>query len=362
MRFRSKIFAVLTVVGLLPLLVLGFLSFTVNRDELERTATQSQESLAQEAARGAEHWVARGVEGLRLSISILPFEQLQAGEVAAALHIPYGQLQFIDALALLDERGNLAAPLVAEARPGSSHPAFTAADLPHFLAAVPLELALQAGTALGAPYLSASGEPHVAVAVRISSRPQRAVAAQFSLDELRAAMQEIARPPAVAFLTTTEGGLLASASPRPSPEPFAALISAASGVHAASPRALPGPGGEAWIASAAPVGGLGWAAGPALRVRRYTVFWAAVALLLTAALGLMVSRSLTVPIDRLKKSAQDLQQGRYHEPIGAFGQDELGELAQAFGHMAREIQRRDEEIRAWNAELQRRVDQRGEER
>ncbi len=371
MRFRSKIFAVLTVVGLLPLALLGFLSFTVNRDELERTATQSQESVAQEAARGAEHWVARGVEGLRLSISILPFEQLKPGEVAAALHIPYGQLQFVDALALLDERGNLAAPLVAEARPGSSHPTFTAADLPHFLAGVPLELALQAGTALGAPYLSASGEPHVAVAVRISSQPQRVVAAQFSLDELHAMMQEVARPPAVAFLTTTEGGLLASASPRHAPEPFASLVSAAAGAHGPFSRALPGPGGEEWIASAAPVGGLGWAAvlaqpasaalGPALRVRRYTIFWAVVALLLTGALGLLVSRSLTVPIERLKKSAQALQEGRYREPIGAFGQDELGELAQAFGHMAREIQRRDEEIRAWNAELQRRVDQRGEE-
>jgi len=371
MRFRSKIFAVLTVVGLLPLALLGFLSFTVNRDELERTATLSQESLAQEAARGAEHWVARGVEGLRLSISILPFDQLEAGEVAAALHIPYGQLQFIDALALLDEHGNLAAPLVAEARPGSSRPAFTAADLPHFLSAVPLELALQAGTALGAPYLSASGEPHVAVAVRISSRPQRVVAAQFSLDELHAAMQEIARPPAVAFLVTTEGGLLASASPRPTPEPFAALVGAAAGAHAPFSRALPGPGGEQWIASAAPVGGLGWAAvlaqpasaalGPALRVRRYTIFWALVALVLTAALGVLVSRGLTVPIERLKKSAQALQEGRYREPIAAFGQDELGELARAFGHMAREIQRRDEEIRAWNAELQRRVDQRGEE-
>src|SRR3954470_6940101 len=371
MRFRSKIFAVLTVVGLLPLALLGFLSFTVNRDELERTATLAQEAIAQEAARGAEHWVARGVEGLRLSISILPFDQLDASEVAAALHIPYGQLQYIDALALLDDRGNLAAPLVAEPRQGAPAPRFRAADLQAFLSAVPLELALQAGTALGAPWVSSDGEPHVAVAVRVSSRPQRVVAAQFSLEELRTAMQEIARPPTIAFLATTDGGLLASASPQDAPAAFASLLGTASTTHQAFSRALPGPGGETWIASAAPVGGLGWAAvlaqpasatlGPALRVRRYILFWAVVALLLTAALGLVVSRSLTVPIERLKKSAQALQEGRSREPIGAFGQDELGELAQAFGHMAREIQRRDDEIRAWNAELQRRVDQRGEE-
>ncbi len=370
MRFRSKIFAVLTVVGLLPLALLGFLTFTVNRDELERTATQAQEAVAQEAARGAEHWVARGVEGLRLSISILPFDQLNADEVAAALHIPYGQLQVIDALALLDEHGNLAAPLVAEPRQGGA-PAFHDADLQAFLAAVPLELALQAGTALGAPYVSSDGEPHVAVAVRVSSRPQRVVAAQFSLDELRAAMQEIARPPAIAFLATTDGGVIASASPNGTTAAFASVLSAAAGAHQPLSRALAGPGGETWMASAAPVGGLGWAAvlaqpasaalGPALRVKRYTLFWAGVALVLTGALGVLVSRGLTVPIERLKKSARALQEGRYGEPIGAFGRDELGEFAQAFGHMAAEIQRRDEEIRAWNAELQRRVDQKGEE-
>src|SRR5512138_3050777 len=110
MSFRAKIFAVLTVVGLLPLALLGLLTFTVNRAELERTAGAAQEALAQEAARGTEHWVARGVEGLRLSVSILPFDELGPGELKAALHIPYGQLQFIDALALLDGRGDLLLP------------------------------------------------------------------------------------------------------------------------------------------------------------------------------------------------------------------------------------------------------------
>src|SRR4051812_13446523 len=371
MRFRSKIFAVLTVVGLLPLALLGFLSFTVNRDELERSATVAQEGLAQEAARGAERWVARGVEGLRLSISILPFDQLTSTEVAAALHIPYGQLQFIDALALLDARGGLAAPLVADARPGVALPALAPSDLPLFLANVPVELALQAGTALGAPYASSSGAAHVAVAVRVSSSPPRVVAAQFSLQELQASMRELARPPAIAFLATEEGGLLANAGPAEAPAQFASLLTAVSGGHVPLSRALPGPGGETWIASAAPVGGLGWAAvlaqpasatlGPALRVRRYTLFWAGVALVLTGALGVLVSRGLTVPIERLKRSARALQEGRYGEPIGAFGRDELGEFAQAFGHMATEIRRRDEEIRSWNAELQQRVDEKGAE-
>jgi len=50
MRFRSKIFAVLTVVGLLPVALLGWLSFSVNRDELERTAVPRLEPHLREGA------------------------------------------------------------------------------------------------------------------------------------------------------------------------------------------------------------------------------------------------------------------------------------------------------------------------
>jgi signal transduction histidine kinase len=184
-------------------------------------------------------------------------------------------------------------------------------------------------------------------------------------------MREIARPPAIAFLATAEGGLLANAGTPDAPGIFSSLTAAAGNAHAPFSRTMPGPDGTPWLASASPVGGLGWVAviaqpaeaalGPALRVRRYTIFWAFVALVLTAGLGLIVSRSLTVPIDRLKRSARALQEGRYGEPLGEFGQDEVGELAEAFGHMTREIRRRDAEIRAWNSELQNRVEQKGAE-
>src|SRR5262249_19287109 len=144
--------------------LLGWLSFAVNRDELERSAAGAQEALAQQEARGAEHAIARGIEGLRLSLALLPFDQLDAAEVAAALHIPYGQLQFIEALALLDGKGELVVPAIADARPGSPGAPFGQLDLQLFLGAVPFELASQAGTALGAPYRGRRGETHVAVA------------------------------------------------------------------------------------------------------------------------------------------------------------------------------------------------------
>src|SRR5437763_585485 len=163
MRFRSKIFAVLTVVGLLPLALLGFLSFSVNRAELELSSSAAQEALAQEAG-----------------------------------------------------------------------------------------------------------------AVRGSVRPPRVVAAQCSRRELQQDMREIARAPAIAFLEAADGGLLASAAPAEAPRAFAELASAAAFSHGPFSRVVAGPDGARWLASAAPVGGLGWTAvlaqpaaaalGPALRV------------------------------------------------------------------------------------------------
>src|SRR5262249_18028897 len=160
-------------------------------------------------ARGAEHAVARGIEGLRLSLALLPFDQLDAAEIAAALRIPYGQLQFIEALALFDGNGRFLVPVVADPRPGAPRAPFGEAAVRLFVRAVPLEVAAQAGTALGAPYRGQDGEIHVAVAVRVSAEPVHIVGAQFSLRELQQAMNEAPRPPAAAFLVTADGALVA---------------------------------------------------------------------------------------------------------------------------------------------------------
>src|SRR3954469_17530262 len=109
MSFRSKIFLVLALVGLAPLLVIGWLSFSLNRAELEKQVGGSQAALAQEAARGAERTLARAIESLRLSVAILPVFELEPAERPAALLIPYRQLDFVGAVALVGADGTLLA-------------------------------------------------------------------------------------------------------------------------------------------------------------------------------------------------------------------------------------------------------------
>ena len=47
MQFRSKIFAVLTLVGVVPAAILGAMSFSVNRAEMERTVGSTQARVAE---------------------------------------------------------------------------------------------------------------------------------------------------------------------------------------------------------------------------------------------------------------------------------------------------------------------------
>jgi signal transduction histidine kinase len=159
-----------------------------------------------------------------------------------------------------------------------------------------------------------------------------------------------------------EGGTL----PRPGPELAAFVAESASGSRPLV-RTLR-LGSEEWLAAAAPVGDLGWAvvvAQPAAvafhaadLVGRYTLFWALVALTLTGLLGYALSRGLTDPIARLSAAARAITEGRHDQRVEVSARDEIGQFAEAFNHMSAELRRRDQEIRAWNAELQRRVDER----
>src|SRR5438128_717781 len=96
---------------------------------------------------------------------------------------------------------------------------------------------------------------------------------------------------------------------------------------------------------------------PAALVRRYTLFWVAVSLLLVLTLGAILSRRVTEPVKQLQEGVQALRLGRTRA-AEVDSDDEIGELARSFNQMAGEIVRRDEEIRRWNSELRQRVDER----
>jgi two-component system NtrC family sensor kinase len=368
MSFRSKIFLVLALVGFAPLLVVGWLSFSLNRAELEKTVGHSQAAIAQEAARGAERTLARAIESLRLSVAILPVFELEPAERSAALLIPYRQLDFVGAVALVGADGTLLAePAFGPRKPqGDTAALVTPKDVKRFLDHVPLRLALETGTAMSAPY-SASGTSRIAVALRIDGEKPVAVAAEVSLSELDHGMAGIAQDGQIAYAATADGMPIAGSRDGLSADELSLLRAASTGQKPVS-RMVTRRDGKEWLASAFSVAGVGWtvvvaqpaeaAFRAAHRVRLYTLYWAAVTAVAIAALGFVLSRGLSNPIRKLSQAAKALTEGRYDTRADVESSDEVGQFATAFNHMALEVKKRDDEIRAWNAELKQRVDER----
>ena len=360
MSFRARLFAFLALTGVLPVGLLGWLSFAVHRAEVERTVSRAQLVVAAEAARNVERSIASGIDGLRLSVGALPLAQLSDAELASVLRIPYRQLASVGAVALLGKDAKLLAPAVYE-RDAAKPDSFSDSDLERLLRHVPLDLADGTGTALGVTYRGSTGTTRVPVALRLDGA--RFVAAELSLKEIASRLSQL---PGAAFLAGAGAAALAGTEELAPEE--AQLAAAVVGSRAPTARVLRRGDGSEWLAAAAPAGAMGWAViveqpasaafSGALRVRQYTVFWVAVALLLTAVLGAVLARGLSQPVRELSEGVRALAEGRYDKTVPADSRDELGQLADGFNRMAREIQRRDEEIRAWNAELQQRVEHR----
>ena len=360
MSFRARLFAFLALTGVLPVALLGWLSFSIHRAEVERTVSRAQMAVAAEAARNVERTVASGIDGLRMSVGALPLDQLSNAELAAILRIPYRQLASVGAVALLQTDGKLLANAVYE-HDAQKPDAFSETDLQALLQKAPVALAEDAGTAIGVPYRGSTGTTRLPVALRLTRG--RVVVAELSLKEISGRLSQL---PGSAFLAAQGGALLAGPAEL-SPEETQ-LASSVISSRAPLARLVRRTDGSQWLAAAAPVGSMGWALGVAqpasaafsgaVRVRDYTLFWAAVALLLTAVLGALLARGLSQPVRELSQGVRALAEGRYDQTVPVESRDELGQLAEGFNQMAREIRRRDDEIRAWNTELQQRVDHR----
>jgi two-component system, NtrC family, sensor kinase len=370
MGFQTRILLALVAVGLLPALLLSVLSFRANREELLLTVGWAQRQVAEEAARYAGQSMIQSVEGLRLAVEYIPFDQLSPEDLTRVLSIPFRQLPALGAVAVLDAQGDaVVPPLVRVERPGS--------ELNAFASRIPFERAVREGLAVGPPYAGGSEASRIPVAVRVGKDSAgdgapRVVAAEVSLAELTRHLTDLAAGGRYAALIGPDGvpALEAGAAGgRGSAE--RELVAASLSSREAGVRALEGEDGTEWLSAAAPVPELGWAVvvsrpgseafRAADRVLHYTVYWVAVALVLTVVLGAVVARGMSRPLGALTRAAEALGRGELDHRADVTSSGEVGVLARAFNQMAEEITRRDREIRKWNEELQQRVEQKTRE-
>ncbi len=373
MSFRMRILLGLLAIGVAPVALLGLMSYQANRQELIETVGSGQARAAAEIARECESFVLGGVEHLQTSVSYLPFARLSTREAATALRIPFRQLTTLNVIVLLSERGAALAEPVFDGGAEPGREPIGPRELDAFSRSVPLATALASDVAIGPPYLGArTGVPRVAIAVRVQGGPAPVLAAELSLKHVATRLQEVAAEDGTAFLVDGQGRVIAhgSADAALSPEERQLVER---GVASLEPevRSVQREDGAAWLAAFAPVGTLGWgvvlatpeaiALRAAHRSRAYTLFWAAAALVTAAVLGVALARGVTVPVARLTRAALAVTEDRYDEEVEIVRHDELGALAASFNHMAREVRRRDAEIRSWNEQLTRRVEQKAAE-
>lgn len=107
-----------------------------------------------------------------------------------------------------------------------------------------------------------------------------------------------------------------------------------------------------------PVRQLGWRLGG----------WLVFSLLVAVLAGMLLAGRISRPILSLVRKAKEIGRGNLAARIRYFGSDELGDLSLSFNSMGEQLQRQraridaqTEEIRFWNLELQRRVDERTRE-
>jgi two-component system NtrC family sensor kinase len=358
MRFGAKIGLVLLAVGVLPVALLGLVSYIVSRDELQRTVGRMQTQAAEDVALFTER-------------SALPFDDASPGEVSQFIGLPYKQLPFLSVVAVVDDKNVPVAGPVFEPHPErlpalAGREPLAEEELELFARQIPRAPPAPGATAIGAPYRGAKGPPRIAVALRLGKN--RALATEIVLRDVEARLAELSQGSSVAYLVDGKGdviageraGTLTAEERRLSEVGFARTL-------AWSRLVLRGDG-ERWLAAFAPVKSLGWGAvvaqpmavafGAAERLRFYTVSWSALALVVALGVGVLLARRVTRPVERLSRAAAAIAAGDYGVPVAGQGKDEIADLGRAFAHMTGELRRRDEEIRGWNRELQKRVDER----
>jgi signal transduction histidine kinase len=368
MRFRVKIGLVLLAVGVLPVALLGFASWTVSRDELQRTVGRMQTQAAGDLALFTDRFVADSVERLRLAVAPILFDDYSQGELSAVLSLPYRQLPFISILAVVDdERAPVAGPVFVERTLDGEdgREAIAPADLDLFVAHLPRPPQAEGGTALSDPYRR-DGPLKLAVALRIGTH--RTLAAEISLRDVEGRLRELSASGTLAYLVGADGVPIAGAAGALTGDERH-LAAVGFEKEQAWSRLVVREDGQRWLAAFAPAPRLGWGAvvsqpmavafRAAETLRRYTLWAALGAVAVAIAIGLALARTVTRPVAGLSAAASALAEGRYEELSEPRpGGDELADLARAFRRMVAEIRRRDDEIHGWNRELQRRVEDR----
>ena len=382
MRLRDRLVLLIAIASLGPLALVGVGATQVSSRLMVLEVAALQARTAGALATDVDTWLSSRLDILRGQVGAFELGQLDAQVAEGFTRLVYQQTRAAQIVALVDKDGVDVVPgvfLGPGDAPVAGRTQVTQAHYEAFRSRAPISaltaaLAGRTGAvlAVGKPYLPPSQSiPALPLALGSASSPDRLVLVELSLGQVAERIAASSGTDVAVTLMDERGSPVLGGEHR---LVDLSVMTPFLGVAAQEIRFVTEAGGDV-VAATAPVTSAGWTVvvaeplakslAASRQIRARTLYIAFVAAVLSVVLGSLFARQVAVPVVRLRDAALAVAEGDLGRRVEPSGKDELGELGRAFNFMSRrlaqnrkEIDAKNDEIEAFNRELQQRVEER----
>jgi diguanylate cyclase (GGDEF)-like protein len=352
MRLPVKLALLLAATTALPLLLATAFTLPQGREALRSQLDQIYAQDARALAAEVNRTLVGKLDALTLAASTLRLGVLDPEARQQALLLIYKETRGADVVGLFDSHSDPLGEILhfdhLEGALANEHELVNDAGLAIYAGHVPLQGALQAGLAIGPVYVlpDAQGVPVprlvLAVAVAAPGSKRWVLAVEISLRGLTESFERF-RPGerGAAFLLDGEGKVVVHTEKE-------LLLKQANMKDHPLVKSVQS---DEWLGANATVPLLGWKAvvqepadealRPLRHLQKQSLMWLALGLLVAVLLGFRALRTVTAPIEELRKAALAVTGGALETHVEVKSHDELGELAEAFNTMTRGLRERE---------------------
>jgi two-component system NtrC family sensor kinase len=377
-RLRTLLILGTAAAALPPLLLLGFAATEEATKAITGRVVALHAQQADNLAGYADTWISGRTHAVSLLREAFPIEDLSSEGQVGFERLVYNQIPEVNIVSLVTPQGIDVAPSQMVRPDAPVPPGHEAVDIDRFRAFrgnLPLAGLEEGRIAIGPPYLPPGADHPVApVAFAGVGEGAPVLAVELSLEPLLHRMELIAEPPTeVAMLDALGRPFASSGGELVEPSHFLWFLD---GVPSAELKYQTAHGDV--LASFARVESTGWlavvaepyaqATAPGRDIRWRASWFGLVAIALASVLGLNFARKIHRPVVQLRDAARAVGEGSLGRQVEPDSIGELGELGHAFNTMSEQLARdaarikaQQDEIQAFNLELQQRVEERTRE-
>lgn len=392
MKLLYKLTIIMLFISTVPLIISGYSSINISQEEVVGKIQELQLKSVANINSQVNKYLNDIITNLGFGVGYLKLESLSDSAKRGSLKILYRQFDQISIISLLNGSGKEIIDSVytrrgkgAQKTPGDR--SVSPEELKEFRRQIPFKTALSQGVAMGSVYPSPQREvPLAPLAIAFDvygGKSKWILCVELSLVKIQEMIENFTLGKrGIAYLVDGEGRLIFHPSRERalSREDMSGvsiirrfLQQRGSGVMSFVDR-----DGTVSIGAYGPVGFQDWAVvvqqpqEEALvgirKMRERIFFWIGVSLLVAVAIGIVFARGVSEPVKKCAQGALEIAKGKFDHKIKVESKDEIGQLAKTFNYMSgelkssrRQIEKKNEEIRRWNLELQDRVEERTRE-